>query len=267
MFKNFTIKSNGKESNLSINTTISPNDHMLTSDLDSYFRTSCSALEGILASLEIASKEASEIKSVLDFGSGYGRVFRALKAAFPNAICTACDLMEEAARFCAETFDGDWVTSSEDLSQVVFPRQYELVWLGSVFTHLPAYRWIALLNFLDQSTVSGGLVVFSAHGARSIWQLENNLLKRNPHAIDSQRYAEMKSSIDLIGFDFIPNKPAAINHQRSMGMQVSQGEYGFSFSTEWWVRQLIQRLPNWELVLYQPEGWGSNHDVVTLIRS
>lgn len=251
---------------LPLNETMHPDDHMLTANLESYFKTARSAIDCIIASLKSAEREASSIRSVLDFGSGYGRVYRALSAMFPHAQLTACDLMEPAARFCAETFGGDWVRSDEDLSTIELPRQYDLIWLGSVFTHLPAYRWVRLLDFLHEACTPGGLVVFTCHGDRAINHIESVLLKRNPYAIDAFRFEAMKYSLPKIGFDFIPNKPAAIKHQHDRGISVSHGEYGFSFSTEGWVRRLIQEMPEWKMVRYAAPGWAGNHDAVTIMR-
>jgi SAM-dependent methyltransferase len=252
---------------LDFDRTISPDDHMLTADLESYFRTAQSGIDCILASLAAAGKNTDDIRSVLDFGSGYGRVYRALAAAFPDAQRTACDLMEPAARFCAETFGGDWLKSDENLDNVALPRRYDLVWLGSVFTHLPSYRWVRLLNFLASATNANGIVVFTTHGWKAIGHLENFTLKRNPYILDASRFEGMKDSLQFTGFDYIPNKPKVIDHQNARGITVSQNEYGISFSEEWWVRTLIEKMPEWRLIRYAAPGWGGNHDAATLIRN
>lgn len=246
--------------------TVSPDDHMVTTDISSYMRVARAGLDSVLDSLSAVGRAPETITSVLDFGSGYGRVYRALAAAFPDAKLTACDLMAPAAKFCADTFGGDWVQSHEDLGQVKLPRKYDLVWLGSVFTHLPEARWDRLLDFLGEYTEKDGLVVFTSHGERAIYVIENNLMKRNPYAIDADLYAEMKQVIPNRGFYFIPNKPAAIKHQKGRGIDVSEGEYGFSFCSEAWVRNLFEKKSNWECVNYAPAGWANNHDVVTIKR-
>ena len=45
-----------------------------------------------------------EVRRVLDFGCGHGRVMRVLRAAFPDAELVACDIDQDAVSFCAETF-------------------------------------------------------------------------------------------------------------------------------------------------------------------
>lgn len=246
--------------------TMSPDDHMLTADLDAYFRTSRSGLRAVETGLEGAGRTPADIKTVLDFGCGYGRVYRALAAAFPHAQLTASDLMEPAARFCAETFGGDWARSYEDLDKVELPRTYDLTWLGSVFTHLPPHRWWTMTRFLARVTNPGGLVVFTAHGNRAIDVIRDHSMKRNPGLADPARFALMEEAIATIGFDFLPNRPAGVAHQNKLGIDVTLGEYGLSFTTEWWVREMAERHPDFELAHYAPAGWGNNHDVVTLRR-
>jgi len=247
--------------------TMSPDDHMLTADLASYFQTARQGLTCVLDGLAAAGRSPESISTVLDFGSGYGRIYRALAAGFPQAQLTACDLMEPAARFCAETFGGDWARSSEVLDEIRLPRTYDLIWLGSVFTHLPAHRWVSLLDFLARATNAGGIVIFTTHGATAIEHIENRILARNPHMIAAERFAAMKRTLQLTGFDFIPNKPAAIRHQNDRGIKVSEGEYGFSFASEEWVARLVDRLPPWRLVKYAAPGWGRNHDAATIVRA
>lgn len=246
--------------------TMSPDDHMLTADLAAYFRTARGGLAAVENGLAAAGWIPEEVRAVLDFGCGYGRVYRALAAGLPQAQLTAADLMESAARFCAETFGGDWVKSYEDLDQVQLPRTYDLVWLGSVFTHLPAYRWWTMLRFLARATRSAGLVVFTSHGDRAIEVIQDFGLKRNPNLVDRARFALMQEAIGTVGFDFIANRTNAIQHQHKQGIDVSLGEYGFSFAAEWWIREAIARDPDFELVHYAPAGWGNNHDAITMRR-
>src|SRR6266508_3471736 len=249
---------------LAFSEVISSKDSMMTGDLASYFRTSRQGLDCILAGLKAADREPGTIKSVLDFGSGYGRVYRAMAVSFPDAELTASDLIADAAQFCAETFGGDWVQSTEDLA-FSLPRKYDLIWLGSVFTHLPAYRWCRLLDFLNQSLNPEGIVVFTSHGATALHYFEHGLMAANPNICPAGRFAAMKACLHLIGFDFIPNQPYAMKHHRTVeGAALTDGEYGFSFATQWWVSDLINRMPGWELVFYAAPGWGNNHDGITI---
>jgi hypothetical protein len=62
---------------------------------DHYFASAHNVLRQIRLALLAAGR--STVTSALDFGSGYGRVLRMLKAAFPEAALTASDVDRAAA--------------------------------------------------------------------------------------------------------------------------------------------------------------------------
>ncbi len=86
-----------------IDRTLHPDDHMLLKNPVGYFGTGVAALASILLGIDAAGRPHDSIGTILDFGSGYGRIYRTLAAAFPASRLTALDLMGDGARFCAET--------------------------------------------------------------------------------------------------------------------------------------------------------------------
>lgn len=246
--------------------TISPDDHMAFSGEEAYFRVTDSGAECILHGVKSVGLHLTNIRSVLDFGSGYGRVYRALPRMFPSAVCTAMELIAAAARFCAETFGGDYVVSSENLDHVAMPRQYDVVWVGSVFTHLPQHRWVGLMSFLARITSPGGVVVFTVHGEKSLHVFETHILSSMSHVMTESDFRKVQSDLPQKGFCYVPKQAADLAHGVKIGMNITPGEYGFSFNTESWVRGFIQTLPEWELVSHCPAAWANNHDVVTVQR-
>src|SRR5581483_10052394 len=69
---------------------ISPRDEMYAGDADHYFGVGRSALRCVRLAMLAAGKQ--RVCRILDLPSGHGRVLRYLKAAFPEARLTACDL-------------------------------------------------------------------------------------------------------------------------------------------------------------------------------
>ena len=88
---------------IEIDMTMHPKDHMLTANKEAYLRTSRAGLKCVQNAISSTDKQPETIRNILDFGCGYGRVLRALRAGYPKATITACDLMEEATKFCADT--------------------------------------------------------------------------------------------------------------------------------------------------------------------
>ena len=104
--------------------------------------------------------------SALDLPSGHGRVLRWIKAEFPDARLGAGDIDHDGVEFCAATFGATPVYGREDPADVEIDAPYELIWCGSLFTHLPPERWEGFLALFERALVPGGLLVFTTHGRR-----------------------------------------------------------------------------------------------------
>ena len=245
---------------------VSPEDHMVTATMEIYFRVTDAAIECILRGLRAAGINPEDVTRAMDYGCGYGRVYRAFPVMFPKAELAAVDLMEKAVTFCASTFGGTPIHSKEDFTTYLGDEPFDVVWLGSVFTHLPASSWHKLLAQLAAHTRKGGAVIFTAHGKTAIQHIENVVLKRNPYLIDKAFFDQMKATLPEKGFDFAANVGGNHAHQVKMGMSVTQGTYGFSFSTREWITELFNQHPDWIMVDYAAPGWGGNHDAVTIVR-
>jgi SAM-dependent methyltransferase len=190
---------------------------------------------------------------------------RALRAEHPDAEITASDLMDDAVNFCAETFGAIPAVSNEDVSQISFPEPFDLIWVGSVFTHLNAQGFRRLLARLVEFLAPDGLLVFTVHGRTALWIFENQKLHKGPVA--QANFAALKDSFYKEGFGFMeynPNLIALLADQR--GAKVSQGSYGFSCCRTEWVCREIGEHPAIKLLSYHEGGWSNNHDVVTVQR-
>src|SRR6476620_8602013 len=84
--------------------TISPDEEMPIQDIEIYFSAGRSAVACINLAMHAAQKSASDVTRILDLPCGHGRILRYLKAAFPEAEITACDIRRDAVDFCASTF-------------------------------------------------------------------------------------------------------------------------------------------------------------------
>src|SRR5262249_45606967 len=85
-----------------LNTTISPDERMPTTDVAGYLAVGESALKAIR--LALLTARAPQPGEILDLPCGHGRVLRWLAAAFPEARLTACDLLRDGVDFCASAF-------------------------------------------------------------------------------------------------------------------------------------------------------------------
>jgi hypothetical protein len=80
-------------------------------------------------------------------------------------------VIEEAVRFCHEEFGAEPLVSSFDLAGLKFPRAYDLIWAGSLFTHLTPADGRAFLRVLAGALTLRGVLVFSTQGPSCLGQL------------------------------------------------------------------------------------------------
>src|SRR5437667_3593839 len=140
-------------------------DEMFTGDAEAYFSVGRSALRCINVSMVAAGIEAVSIRTILDLPCGHGRVLRHLRETFPHADITACDLRRDAVDYCAKTFGARPLYSDEDVENIAFaPNSFDLIWVGSLLTHLRADHWLDFLSLFQCALRVGGLLIFSAHG-------------------------------------------------------------------------------------------------------
>lgn len=112
-------------------------------------------LEDLLARLEGRGR-------ILDFASGFGRVTRWLAARLGCERVVAAEIQPDAVRFLTDRLGVSALQSSFDPQEFCTAETFELVWAGSLFTHLPVGRfegWLATLG--SRVNPNGGMLAFS----------------------------------------------------------------------------------------------------------
>lgn len=220
----------------------SPNDGMFAKTPDRYFPTGALALRCVrLAMFEARKGEAT---SILDFACGYGRALRYFRAAFPKAALTACDITADAVDFCAQEFDATPVYSKEDPAEIVLPGSFDVIWVGSLFTHIPEHRWTALLDLLASVLAKDGLLVFTTQGRN----VRRQLLSRELNwALTDEAADEVVRGFDGTGFGYADWSGAT--------------GYGTTLNRPSWVCARIEERPGLRLIGFRERGWG-RQDVV-----
>ena len=110
-------------------TAIHPDDHMMNTSakLDDYELVGESGLQVVLSALAISRKQT--VYRIMDFGCGYGRIARYLRAAFPTAKMWCSDIDPDAVAFCAKTFDAQGVQSTTNFSDLKLPGGMDLMFM------------------------------------------------------------------------------------------------------------------------------------------
>jgi CBS domain-containing protein/phospholipid N-methyltransferase len=153
-----------------VSRTISPNDLMYHKTAAGYLFPGTLAVQLIRQCMKAVGTQ--EVRRVLDFGCGHGRVMRVMRAAFPDAQLIACDIDQDAVSFCAETFDAQPVLAGSDAAHVALDGTFDLIWAGSVLTHLDPHRWEPLLAMLARHLAPGATAAVTVNGGpmTEVWR-------------------------------------------------------------------------------------------------
>jgi len=236
-----------------VNEEISGHDGMFDGNRVHYFSVGQSARNCIEVARIAAGIETFD--NILDLPCGYGRVLRHLQAAFPGAQLTACDINQQGVDFCAATFGAIPVYGQSSPGEIQLKGNYDLIWVGSLLTHLDDNRCAAFLAHFRANLRPNGLLVFTLHGRmvadRMRAQVSNYGLDPTGLSHVLERYAK-----EGFGYAGYPVVTPAVGE-----------DYGISLASPGWVYNQIQKMPDMRLVNYTEKGWDNHQDVIAWSRT
>lgn len=231
------------------------NDGMYYGDGAQYFRVGLSAMHGIDEAVKRAGLQA--INNILDLPCGGGRVLRFLRMRFPEAKLTACDLQRDMVDFCARQFAAKAVYSKESFDEVRFDEAFNLIWSGSLATHLDQRGIRSLLALFARSLAANGVALVTTHGERAIQKLTNHELD---YGITDRQIENIVAAYRATGYGFT-------NYPEVTAYQVSQeAQYGVSLTSPEWMRKQFGHSALRE-VFFQPHGWNDHQDVYGVVKA
>jgi SAM-dependent methyltransferase len=206
---------------MGLNCQISPGDDIFRffcshpsskNPLRDYFADGWRTLSELMVLLEEVDKPLLKTSSFLEFASGHGRFTRHLVKAIGAGRVTVSDVVSDAVVFSTQTFGVRGFQSSLVPEQVAFPHKFDVVFVLSLFSHLPKSTWSRWLKCLYGGVASGGVLVFSTHGIKAA--------KHDNVTLDKE------------GFFFVPSS-------ESSAIEVEQ--YGTTFTSEGFVMSQIEQ--------------------------
>ena len=150
-------------------------------------------------------------RTVLDFACGYGRHLRFLTLALPATRVWASEIQRDAVEFVAREFGVHGLQSVRDPAQFEPQRQFDFIWVASLFSHLPPRLFHAWLEKLARLLTPEGILCFSVHDESEL-----------PHC----------EPMPHMGIRFIPESENA---------ELDTASYGTTFVAEGFVREAIDR--------------------------
>jgi len=186
--------------------------------------------------LELLDRPLMKAGSVLEFASGYGRFTRHLAHALPGRV-TCSDVLPGSMDFAREQFGVKAFESSFDPATIEFPQRYDLVFVLSLFTHLPVSLWGAWLRALGDAVAPGGVLLFSVHSEE---------LAREDRGV----------TLNDEGYCFFAH---------SESPSLSPDNYGTTFTTRRLVEEQVRAALGTDPVLFQPGAFWVGQDAVAVM--
>jgi len=234
---------------LELDRTISPRDTMIVPGREEqYFEIGHRALELIEFAANLCAKP--HFPNILDFGCGYARVLRWLRPQHHYAEITACELDPAAIEFCSKHWGAYPVQASADVSEIKFDRKFDLIWCGSVLTHLDEKSWLQTLDFLIESANECGVIILTLQGRFFASALAN----KQPYIADDVDKTALLAEFKERGFAY-QNYFDRHDH-----------DYGISLCSPQWVMAQIEKRTDVIIRSYIEESWGMQ-DVLVLYKT
>lgn len=226
-----------------------PRDDMYAFGARHYLSVGLSAQRCIHEALAYA-RDGRPVRRILDFPCGYGRVLRFLRRKFPHAEIVACDLDPAALKFCEREFSVSTLLSNKALDTVAVPGLFDLIWSGSLLTHLREKDAAELLQLFYEHLAPGGLCLFTTHGPIPAYWIEHNL----------ETYGLPASACQQLVCEFDQRQYGYADYQ-------SQDGYGISTVSHDRMVELAGSVGDWTESVYFEQGWDNHQDVYGFSRA
>ena len=237
--------------------TLDPDDKENTFDSEwafhHYYTNGADALRIIVKGLIAAELPPPE--RILDFPCGSGRVTRHMRAMFPQAEIGACDLYAHHVAFCTQQFGAKPLISREDLAELDV-GEWDVVFCGSLVTHLPQRLFWPTMDFMIRSLKPGGIAVVTLEGRRAL-HIQDNMWK----LIGDEQFEVARKGYDQTGFGFVDYDPEFLNAKFN-----EQESYGVALVRPDWLMAGLAERSNVTILNYTEADWDEHQDVVTIQR-
>lgn len=205
---------------------------------------------------ELLNMDLASFKTVLDYGSGFGRLTRYFVALYGADNVIACDTSKRAVDFVTATLGCIGVRAEPPFDRIEFPKKADLIFAGSLFTHIPLSGWREVLNLFDQSLSRNGHIVMTTAGEHVVRDLQGGGRR---FGIDEAEVTALVSTFEQEGYAFAgyPGDADLTGRRKQAGRCVSSNA---------WVSRFIERETPFRVKAFFERGWSNRQDIYVLAR-
>ena len=240
---------------LDIKRDVAANDRMMDGDERHYFgvgRSATYVITGAIVARHLHPGGNAPITSILDYGCGYGRVARYLRAMFPRARIAGTDFIAEGVEWCVNHFGYDSITGR------IPQHTFDLIWVGSVFTHLPEDVVRSIIMELKDALRPGGVLIFTTQGRHAARMVSDTLSQKAPRYPWSTYFLEDEAATRLL-HAYEQGHYAFVDYPGKNG-------YGVAIAPLTWFLNPDLVGPGHTVLSVQERAWDSHQDVVAYMR-
>ena len=230
-----------------VDESLSPGDEMWD-DEQHYRNVGESAVRIVRLAMLAGNRQPEDFREVLDLPCGHGRVLRYLREVLPDARITACDILRDGVDFCAKSFGATPVYGAPDPRTVELPYKYDLIWVGSLFTHLDAPRWRIFLDYFASALADEGILIFTTQGR----QMTRQVGRGWNFGLDDAHMQDLARQYRAAGFGYVDYP--------------GQTGYGISIARSDWVLRQVEACDRLSTLFYREWCWDNAQDAVACIK-
>lgn len=219
-----------------------PKDSMFHGNKQQYFAVGESALSCVKHALSVADKKYEDVRQILDYACGFGRVARWLKAYFPDATILGVDADSRAVECANDILDINAervdLTMKRDMG-----GPFDLIWMGSLITHLLARDTMGVLAYIQKHLADDGVFVGTMHGLYVYNRIRNG---QKLYGLPKVQVDRLLHDYEMFGYGYgsYPDVPS----------------YGISVWDDAMMRRMLDET-GLELIDYIEKGWADHQDV------
>jgi SAM-dependent methyltransferase len=234
----------------SVDVTIAPDDEMRSSwnlTEQVYLYGGRTALKISQQAMLMAGKQT--IGRILDFPCGHGRALRYFRAGYPDAEIFAGDINESGVAFCEKQFGAIPFPAFVDIGKTDLPKNMDIIWCGSLLTHLDEDRSKLLISKFLDALAPEGICLFTTHG------------RFYPRYVQVETPIMERGLWDNIVRDY---------YRKGYGYHVYPGfeaqQYGLSLISPGWIFDQLHDRDDVTVLFHAEKAWHGQHNVTAVIK-